>query len=381
MSITIKCTHANGGSTVSEQEVELDDTVESLFVLLAIALEVEVDHLRLTRQEHDGKDTPLANSEATWAELGITAGSTVHIVVSVGNVHADPVSAAPPTAAANKPMTDEERIMNLFGGPKPQQEEQLPIDIDSAEVQQKLYEAIQRKNIEENLEKAYEYNPELFATQYLLYVKCFINGEEVNALIDTGAMSSILSKEVAERCNLMRLVDTRVKTRMVGVGENVSLGKIHVTPVEMEGEHMSCAFHVMDNMHIPAIIALDSLRRHRMVVDLDAYCLRMGEKVIPFLSDAEVEKLSAQVVLGDKEEEEDEAKKKTKMEESKTTEKTKPTPTSTSPPSKLSADQEEKVKEFSSFTGAPRAVAVSFLSMAEWEMELAVSLYTDSLAD
>lgn len=72
----------------------------------------------------------------------------------------------------------------------------------------------------------------------MLYINAKINKNPIQAFVDSGAQSTIMSESLAERCGynlrlcrLMRLVDKRQAGRAVGVGSCKILGKIHAADI------------------------------------------------------------------------------------------------------------------------------------------------------
>ena len=68
------------------------------------------------------------------------------------------------------------------------------------------------------MDLAYEHLPEAFARVNMLYVSICINDYPIKAFVDSGAQSTIMSKSCAEKCNVMRLLDTRFAGEARGVG-------------------------------------------------------------------------------------------------------------------------------------------------------------------
>lgn len=117
---------------------------------------------------------------------------------------------------------------------------------------------------------------------------------------------SILSDSVAQRCNLMRLVDKRFQTTVHGVGGAQQLvGKIHACKnffvnqlnigkdnvelvtfifctsflrfsgqVQIEEQFFPCNFDVLADRDIDVLLGLDILKRHCCVINLQNNCLR-----------------------------------------------------------------------------------------------------------
>ena len=87
--------------------------------------------------------------------------------------------------------------------------------------------------IEDNYQTAIENCPEFFGRVTMLYIKTKVNGTPVQAFVDSGAQSTIMSNDCAERCNILRLLDTRFAGMAVGVGYSRILGRIHLAEMKV----------------------------------------------------------------------------------------------------------------------------------------------------
>jgi DNA damage-inducible protein 1 len=121
------------------------------------------------------------------------------------------------------------------------------------------------ENVIDNMEHAYEHAPEFFGNVVMLYINCKVNSHPIKAFVDSGAQMTIMSKSCAERCGIMRLVDTRFSGIARGVGTQKIIGRIHIAQLEVEKQIFATSLSVLEDQSIDMLIGLDMLRRHRVI--------------------------------------------------------------------------------------------------------------------
>lgn len=164
----------------------------------------------------------------------------------------------------------------------------IEIDPFDIEAQKHLEELIQKGNIEENMQNAMEYTPESFARVIMLYIDATVNNTPVKAFVDSGAQMTIMSKACAEKCGLMRLLDTRFSGVAKGVGTAKILGRIHLTKMIIGKSHFDVTITVLDQGGIEFLLGLDMLRKHACTIDLAKNVLVIGKESAPFLQEKDL---------------------------------------------------------------------------------------------
>lgn len=156
--------------------------------------------------------------------------------------------------------------------------------------QRRIAEEIRLKNIESNMETAMEYSPESFGQVCMLYIDCYVNQHPVKAFVDSGAQMTIMSEECAERCNIMRLVDTRWKGVAKGVGVQVIIGRVHLCQVQIGPTFLQCNLSILKDQPMDMLLGLDMLKRHQCIIDLKMNRLVIGttQTFTPFLSEGDL---------------------------------------------------------------------------------------------
>lgn len=139
---------------------------------------------------------------------------------------------------------------------------------------------------------ALENLPEAFGRVTMLYVNIEVNGNPVKAFVDSGAQSTIMSAQCAERCGVNRLIDTRFAGQARGVGTARILGRIHIAQMKFGNSYFPISITILENNDVDFLFGLDTLRRYRCCIDLSRDVLVIegvnGREEVPFLTESEL---------------------------------------------------------------------------------------------
>lgn len=135
-------------------------------------------------------------------------------------------------------------------------------------------EKIQEQRIQEQYMQMMQYYPESLSRVLMLYIEIEINGVALQAFVDSGAQSSVMSGKCAEKCNLYKDIDKRFAGQVVGVGTGRTLGRVHLAMCKIGTDNFTISLTVMDDSqglgdsNMEMLLGLDMLKRHRCSIDL-----------------------------------------------------------------------------------------------------------------
>jgi len=257
-----------GGET-AEVEVDPDLPLAVARAQIASALAVDEGEVALC---HSGRLLPAEGDGQPLNVCGLRDGNTIVAVPRRGTPKANSQEARTPAAClAAVPETKTDADLAR----------QMQADEDES-VARKLQEELDHTMArDEQANQAAQAGGQMPPPRLLFVSSEFVSvGRTVPLLVDTGAQASVLASGVVEKLGLMGAIDRRYAGVVGGVGTARVLGKLSGIEVRFGELSLTVDFQVLDGSQMPtpnlAILGLDQLAQHHMVVDLDRNVLLVG---------------------------------------------------------------------------------------------------------
>ncbi|CAG8597659.1 11143_t:CDS:10 [Scutellospora calospora] len=252
-----------------------------------------------------------------------------------------------------------------------------PLNIEG---QRRIEEEIRMQNVEKNWQTALERIPQFFARVVMLYIDIEVNGHPIKAFVDSGAQSTIMSPQCAEKCGLMRLIDQRYEGLAIGAGTAKIVGRVHYIEAEIHAGNLllECSFLIMEGSE-DVLFGLDMLMCHQACIDLKRKALIINDVAIPFLAEHELpERARMRVQDNNLQNANSNATSTNTQAESSATSSTTVIPpvssNSSPPPASQSQYPEEHIMTLTSM-GIPRDEAIRLLDATNGNVDAAASLF------